>query len=264
MMKTFTNDTLTRANPYEIPPANKSIDSVITNKIMAKKIYIISKYAHNGDMYTKRFAVIAILVGLAGIVAELTQIITYDNFISNEWSYPESKWNYLSFFTTLTNLTIDFWLIFIALSVFTKSQRVFNALTAPAVMGALVVYIGTVSIVYCTLLFWFIGPFSAALWWGNLIDMWHHLLVPLFVALTWWLSPKPRALPLKMLGLWIIFPLIYFAVVEIRGLLTGWYPYPFLRPSWIMFPIGVSATIACILLLSWAVITINNRHTKRP
>ena len=213
-------------------------------------------------MHTKRFAIIALIVGTFGIACEVAQIILYESHLSTEWSYPASQWNYLAFFTVITNLMVDVWLILLGLSVFCKWKKLFKFLTYPHIQGALVVYIATVSIVYCALLFWFIGPYSLQLWWANIIDMWNHLILPLTMIVLWFFIPREIPMKWGTLLYWLIFPFVYFILSEIRGIVWDWYPYPFLRPSWIMFPLGILVTTACFVGVGSFLIWFHNKKVK--
>ena len=210
-------------------------------------------------MNTKRFAVLALIVGTFGIAFEITQIVLYESHLSTEWSYPANQWNYLAFFTVITNLMVDLWLILVGVSVFLKFRRLYAFLTRPQIQGALVVYIATVSIVYCTLLFWFIGPYSMALWWANLIDMWNHLVLPMTMIVLWFSISRTVRIKWRTLAYWLVFPLVYFVLSEIRGLVWDWYPYPFLRPSWVMFPVGVFVSTACFVGFGALIIWLHNK-----
>ena len=217
-------------------------------------------------MNTKSFAALAFLVGAVGITLEIMQIVFYDTHLSMEWSYPSTKWNYLAFFTVITNLAVDVWLLLVALSVLFKCKKFFQFLTRPQIQGALVLYITTVGIIYCTLLFWFIGPYSRTLWWANLIDMWNPLILPLAMIVLWLFAmrismhgPAHSPITKRTLAYWMIYPLAYFAISVARGLVGDWYPYPFLRPSLILFPVGVAITTTCFLLVGSLIIWLYNR-----
>ena len=214
-------------------------------------------------MHTKRFAVAAFIIGVIGIALEIAQIILYESHLSKEWSYPANAWNYLAFFTVITNLLIDLWLITVAISIFTKANRLYKFLTKPEIQGALVLYIATVSIVYCVFLFWFIGAYSLSLWWANIIDMWNHLILPVTMIVLWFIVLRDKKIQWSTLLYWLVFPFVYFVLSEIRGLVWDWYPYPFLRPSWVLFPIGILITTTCFVGVGSLMIWLHNRQLAR-
>lgn len=62
-----------------------------------------------------------------------------------------------------------------------------------------------------------------------------HVVMPLFLAADWFvlrLFDRGRpALPWSALWVALVFPVLWVVVTFTRGLLTGWYPYPFLEPE---------------------------------
>lgn len=62
-----------------------------------------------------------------------------------------------------------------------------------------------------------------------------HVAMPLFLTIDWFLlrlfdRGRP-ALPWRALWVALVFPVVWVVVTFARGLLTGWYPYPFLEPA---------------------------------
>jgi len=214
-------------------------------------------------MNTKRFAVVAIVIGLLGIMFEITQIVMYETHLSQEWCYPANQWNYLAFFTVITNLLVDLWLIMVGVSVLCKLGKLNRFLTAPEVHGGLVLYIATVGIVYCVFLFWFIGSYSLDLWWANIIDMWNHFILPVFMIALWFCVKPARKIKWGTILYWLVFPFAYFVLSEIRGLIFDWYPYPFFRPSWVLFPLGIFITTTCFVGMGSLIIWLHNRRVKK-
>jgi hypothetical protein len=62
-----------------------------------------------------------------------------------------------------------------------------------------------------------------------------HVVMPLFVTADWFvlrLFDRGRpALPWRAVWIALVFPVLWVLVTIPRGLLTGWYPYPFLEPE---------------------------------
>lgn len=95
--------------------------------------------------------------------------------------------------------------------------------------AASVTYIAVVGIVYAVLL----APLGAAggvpVVWANLVL---HVITPIFGILDWLFAPDRHPLPyLRTIGLILLYPLAWSAVVLIRGATDGWVPYPFLDPA---------------------------------
>jgi len=207
----------------------------------------------------KRFAAAILIIGLLGIACEVTKIVLYDEQISLEWCYSVNQWNYLAYFTVIINLLVDLWLITLSISILVKKKRLYEFLILPHVQGALVLYISSVCLVYCLFLFWFIGPFSESLWWANVMDLWSHLLLPAAMMGIWFIVPHTQVLRWRMLFFWLVLPIIYIILSEVRGLISDWYPYPFFRPSWVLFPVGIFITSACFIGIGSLIITFHNK-----
>ena len=74
-----------------------------------------------------------------------------------------------------------------------------------------------------------------------------HVAAPILLVLDWVLSIG--RFPLRLRALWwaLIFPLAWVAFSIVRGLATGWWPYPFLDPSGSLGWGGVVACVAAVL-----------------
>jgi hypothetical protein len=142
-----------------------------------------------------------------------------------------SGWNYIAYFTVLTNIVVDVWLIFFGVCRLAGAKEMEEKITHPLLMGGLTLSIFIVGFLYYSVLFWVIGLYPWSLWWGNLADIWHHAVMPIFITVLWLCPMDNRKADKKKLWLWLIYPLAYFAVSMIRGIFIEWYPYPFLDPN---------------------------------
>ena len=115
-------------------------------------------------------------------------------------------------------------------------------------------YLVVVGLVYWALL----APLGAAggvpVPWANLVL---HGVVPA-AALLDWLLLRDRVRPsLPLLPLVLAYPLLWTAVVLVRGATDGWVPYPFLNPAqggavvaaWVALVAGVFTAVAALLRL---------------
>ena len=50
---------------------------------------------------------------------------------------------------------------------------------------------------------------------------------PVLFTLFWWFYVPKGLLRVSHIGLWMLYPLLYFAYILLRGHLLGVYPYPF-------------------------------------
>jgi hypothetical protein len=64
-------------------------------------------------------------------------------------------------------------------------------------------------------------------------------------------------LRLKHLALWVIYPLLYFAYLLLRGHLLAVYPYPFIDVDTLGYPqvfVNAGGLLAGFIMIGWAVI----------
>jgi apolipoprotein N-acyltransferase len=96
--------------------------------------------------------------------------------------------------------------------------------SSASVSGAIAVYIATVGITFNIILrnLLIIEGFSAIA--NELL----HVVVPVLYVIYWIFFAAKARLKFSVIFSWLIFPLIYLAVILIRGAISGYYPYPFM------------------------------------
>jgi hypothetical protein len=129
-----------------------------------------------------------------------------------------STTDYFSYFTELSNLFTAAIFLYGAVHLTEERSR-----TVELLRGAAVVYMLTTGIVYAVLL----SGHSVAYPWVNTIL---HRVMPVAVALDWFIDPPRMRLELRQTILWMIFPLVYVAYTLTRGAIVNWYPYFFVDP----------------------------------
>jgi hypothetical protein len=115
-------------------------------------------------------------------------------------------------------------------------------------------YLVVVGVVFWALL----APLQATggipLPWANLVL---HAVAPLAALLDLLLAPDRARPALRLLPLVLVYPLVWTAVVLVRGATDGWVPYPFLNPTqgygvvaaWVVLVAGVFTGAAALLRL---------------
>lgn len=63
------------------------------------------------------------------------------------------------------------------------------------------------------------------------INTWLHYVMPVIVVADWLIQSPRNPIPLKSLGIAVVFPLAYLAYSLMRGAVINWYAYPFLNPA---------------------------------
>lgn len=158
----------------------------------------------------------------------------------------DNPFDYFGYFTNQTSLLAS--VILIATAAFALSRRDVPAWLMTA-RGVVVAYLLIVAVVYNVLV---PGTGSAPPWVSALL----HVVFPIAVAADWLLvGDRP---PLRWRHLWIVlpYPLVWLAVVLVRGRTDGWVPYGFLLPergypSLIAHVAGLLVAVLAAGALSW-------------
>jgi hypothetical protein len=170
------------------------------------------------------------------------------------WTYvigiPRSGANpfdYFGYFTNLTSLATAVLLIAVA-ALALGGRRVPLWLTAArgVAVGCLII----VGLVYNLLV---PGTGTAPAWVSAIL----HTVVPLLALLDWTLVSDRAPLPWRRLWIVLPYPLLWLAVVLVRGVTDGWVPYGFLLPergvaSLVMHIVGLLAALLGAGALVWA------------
>ncbi|MDR2090539.1 MAG: Pr6Pr family membrane protein [Clostridiales bacterium] len=77
----------------------------------------------------------------------------------------------------------------------------------------------------------FMTRYADTLFVLNAGNIWMHFVVFPFFILAILPRKSAKKADLKKLPFYLAFPLAYFTFSMIRGIVTGWYPYPFLNPA---------------------------------
>lgn len=130
----------------------------------------------------------------------------------------DALWQYLSFFTVLTNLFIA---AVATATVFRPDAE--RGLAGGIARGCATTAIVVVGISYHLLLRNVWDPQG----WQLVTDVSLHYVMPI-LGLLWWLFPPQTRLPKRAPLLWGLYPVAYLAYALIRGEWIGAYPYPFI------------------------------------
>lgn len=136
----------------------------------------------------------------------------------------ETTLRFFTFFTILTNSLVAIY--FCALSFFPGSKaaaffRKFSTVTA------ITVYITIVGLVYQFILRKTWEPEGLQM----IVDELLHSVNPAFFLLYWILIVPKERIRWRVLPYWLMYPLVYFLIIILRGQFTGYYPYPFVDVS---------------------------------
>lgn len=134
-----------------------------------------------------------------------------------------NPFNFFGYFTMQSNIITAVILLLAAIATFRGRPQTPLLVLARACGTTYIVIVG---IVYNLLLTGLEGGVS--LEWANWVL---HVAFPIYAALDWILFGDKSVVPWKRLWVVLIYPVLWTAVVIIRGATDGWVPYPFLDPA---------------------------------
>ncbi len=158
--------------------------------------------------------------------------------------------NFFSFFTVLTNTLVAVVLSYALINRDCAAKRFF---LAPAVSSGIAVSIVVVGLAYSLLLRHLWQPEGFQLIADELL----HDVMPVLFVVYWWRCVPKGQLRFKHIGLWVIYPLVYFAYALLRGDLLGQYQYPFIDVGTLGYPqvfVNAGGILAGFVLVALAVV----------
>lgn len=161
---------------------------------------------------------------------------------------------YFSYFTILINLLVAICCTVLLTRPDTKWGVYFNS---PKMLTAIAVYISVVGITYNVILRSIWDPQGLQ----KIVDNLLHSVIPVLFVFFWLLFADKNKLKWTDNIPWLLCPLIYLVVVLIRGVFSGFYPYPFIDLSkigWERTLINSLAVTGLFVILSLFFIWIGN------
>lgn len=185
-----------------------------------------------------------LLVALAGATAI---VATFLDTASRDTINP---FNFFGFFTMQSNIATAVMLLGTAIIGFAGRK---HSAGWSLFRACVTTYIVVVGIVYNTLLTDVDGGIT--LEWANTVL---HIAIPIYVALDWILFSDRRAVPWSKLWVVAVYPVVWIAVVLVRGATDGWVPYPFLSPELgfgvvAVYCLAIAGAIVAVGAIVWAI-----------
>jgi hypothetical protein len=205
----------------------------------------------------KRFVTAAALAGWVGLAIQ-QYLIFYSRWSSGA-SLLGGLINFFSFFTVLTNTLAAVVLSYALIKRESAAKRFF---LAPAVSGGIAVSIAVVGLAYSLLLRHLWQPEGLQFIADELL----HDVMPVLFLIYWWRCVPKGTLQLKHIGAWVIYPLVYFAYVLLRGHLLGQYQYPFIDVDSLGYPqvfVNAGGILVGFVLIALAVVGLD-KFLKSP
>lgn len=186
------------------------------------------------------------ILGLASLRAQFDALPNIPDAAQRIWAMA-------AFFTILTNALLTAHLLAIT------NRWQISAVRAASLLLSIVM----VGLIYHGLLSDLWAPTGLG-WWA---DQGLHSAMPLGYA-AWWLAFAPKDLRLQDLPKALLWPLLYLVYALIRGVKTGFWPYPFLNADTLGWPhlaLNCAALVlafSLVFVLIWAVA--RWRYSARP
>ncbi|MGY2163113.1 Pr6Pr family membrane protein [Pseudomonas tolaasii] len=205
----------------------------------------------------KRIVAVAALAGWVGLAIQ-QYLILYSRFTSGA-SLLGGLISFFSFFTVLTNTLVVVVLSYALVERDSAAKRFF---LGPAISSGVAASIVVVSLAYNLLLrhLWTPQGFQF------IADELLHDVMPLLFVVYWWHCVPKGTLRLKHLAGWVIYPVVYFGYVLLRGHLLGQYQYPFIDVDTLGYPqvfVNAAGILAGFIVIAFAVLGLD-RFLKTP
>lgn len=177
------------------------------------------------------YRILFALVCFAAIITEIATLVERGTF---------APANFFSYFTVEANA-------------FATAVFLLSALSRghDRLRGASTLYMAICGIGFSVLLSGIEDAELTAVPWDNVVL---HYLMPVVVALDWFLDLPRTRIAYRSALPWLAFPLAYAAYSLIRGPIVDWYPYPFLNPEehgYAGIAVAVVGLVVLASLLIW-------------
>ena len=205
----------------------------------------------------KRFVAAAALAGWLGLAIQ-QYLIFYSRWSSGA-SLLGGLVNFFSFFTVLTNTLAVVVLSYALVKRDSAAKRFF---LAPKISSGIAVSIAVVGLAYSLLLRHLWQPEG----FQFIADELLHDVMPVLFLIYWWRCVPKGTLRLKHIGAWVVYPLVYFAYVLLRGHLLGQYQYPFIDVDSLGYPqvfVNAGGILAGFIVIALTVLGLDNVLKKR-
>ncbi|MHA4966049.1 Pr6Pr family membrane protein [Pseudomonas extremorientalis] len=206
----------------------------------------------------KRFVAAAALAGWVGLVIQ-QYLIFYSRWESGA-SLMGGLVNFFSFFTVLTNTLAVVVLSYALVRRDSPAKRFF---LAPGISSGIAVSILVVGLAYNLLLRHLWQPEG----FQFIADELLHDVMPVLFFIYWWQCVPKGNLHLRHIAGWVIYPLVYFAYVLLRGDLLGQYQYPFIDVGTLGYPqvfVNAGGILAGFVAIAGAVVGLDKLIKPQP
>lgn len=206
---------------------------------------------------SRKLCTVMAILGWSGLAIQL-ELVLFARWMSGA-NVVGGLVSYFSFFTILTN-TLAACVLTCAAGTRTSKGRTF--FLQPWVSSGIAVSIIVVGAAYSLLLRQLWQP-EGLQWLANEIL---HDVMPVLFALYWWFCVPKGGLRVSHIGVWMLYPVLYFAYILLRGHLLGVYPYPFIDVEKLGYGqafINAGGILAGFVAVALAVVAVDRYRGQR-
>jgi hypothetical protein len=210
-----------------------------------------------GSAARRRFVAVGAVLGWSGLAIQL-YLILYSRW-TLEASLLGGLMSFFSYFTVLTNTLVA---VVLTCEWTTRESATRRWFLQPWVSSAIAVSIVVVGLAYSLLLRHLWHPEG----WQLLADELMHDVMPLLYVAYWWFCVPKGTLRLRHIGLWVIYPLVYFAYSLLRGHELAVYPYPFIDVGTLGYPqvfLNAGGLLAGFVVIALIIIALDRWRGRR-
>ena len=201
----------------------------------------------------KRFVAAAALAGWVGL--GIQQYLIFYSRWSIDASLLGGLISFFSFFTVLTNTLV---MVVLSYALVNRESAAKQFFLTPQVSSAIATSIIVVSLAYNLLLRHLWSPQG----FQFIADELLHDVMPLLFLIYWWRCVPKGQLRFRHVGVWVIYPLVYFGYVLLRGDLLGQYQYPFIDVLTLGYPqvfVNAGGLLVGFVLVALAMVGLDKR-----
>jgi hypothetical protein len=147
--------------------------------------------------------------------------LVIQNAAANNISTVRAISNFFSFYTILTNILVALACTFPLIAPYSRAGRFFSRHTVQSAICLSIIVVGITFSLLLRHLWDLHGP-------QKTVNELLHDLMPILYALYWVVFVPKGVLHWRDVSSWFIYPVAYLVYTLLRGIVTGWYPYPFL------------------------------------
>lgn len=202
----------------------------------------------------KAFEITGFFLGWTSVAAQFVLIIQ-----NRQAEILETVIRFFSFFTILTNILVA---LFFTAKIFNSLGNNLPIFNKKGTVTAIATFILIVGLVYQFVLRGIWEPKGTQL----IVDELLHTQNPLFFLLYWFLFSAKQKLTITDVIFWLLYPTFYLGFALSRGLMSNFYPYPFINISEIGITqvlINSALILLFILLVLGILVYINNKKSHK-